>query len=202
FACGAPAAVTQPGGPFELSGPAGIVRLDPLSPSPANSRNPCTFEADRDEFTSAVVCPATIGTSPLNSNVFVSVWSGRFSVTNPNEYGVSGFPPKSFTPSLTSTPSSASSGNSPNTGFIVRLVDRNSCTTPVAAAPGGGLVGYAPSPGTVDVTVGAADGIWSSNSSGSVSSRVWNDELTVPWSGLPCRSRSANSSGDPITVTR
>ena len=74
--------------------------------------------------------------------------------------------------------------------------------TVVIDTPGVRLVGYAPSTGTVDVTVGAADGIWSSNSSGSVSSRVWNDELTVPWRGLPCRSRSANSSGDPITVTR
>ncbi len=45
-------------------------------------------------------------------------------------------------------------------------------------------------------------GIWSSKSSGSVSGRVWKSAEIVDRSGSPARLRSANSSGEPTSVTR
>ena len=120
-------ALTHAGGPFAVLGAESANTFAPLSPSPAKSRKPCALLGARAEFTSPVDWFTLLGKSVVNSNVFVIVCTGRFSVTNANVYGVSALPPKSWMLFVTWITSSALSGNSPNTGVSVNCVVNWSC---------------------------------------------------------------------------
>src|SRR5262245_13753151 len=122
----------QPGGPCELFGPDGVTVVamgggGPLSPSPATSRKPWTLLCARAVLTSAIVRFVSIGTSPLNSKIFVLYWIGRSSVEKDETNGTRGLWPKSWMPLLHCTTISASSGNSPNVGVSVSCVASTSC---------------------------------------------------------------------------